>query len=258
YDVIAQGEGGIMSVTGEPDGEPMKVGIAIVDITTGMFACNAILAALRVRDQTGKGQKIDMALLASAVAWLANVGSAYLVTGELPKRYGNAHANLVPYQTFKARDRWMTVGVGNDRQFQILCRILGLEHLATDERFATNPARVANRDELIPILQEAFATRDADDWLEELSAAGIPCGPINTVDRVFAHPQIQHRKMVVEVPHPTIGTLRMAGPPYIFSETPATVRSHPPLLGEHTDLVLRERLGYSDEQIAQLRAEGVV
>lgn len=258
YDVIAQGEGGIMSVTGEPDGEPMKVGIAIVDITTGMFACNAILAALRVRDQTGKGQKIDMALLASAVAWLANVGSAYLVTGELPKRYGNAHANLVPYQTFKARDRWMTVGVGNDRQFQILCRILGLEHLATDERFATNPARVANRDELIPILQEAFATRDADDWLEELSAAGIPCGPINTVDRVFAHPQIQHRGMVVEVPHPTIGTLRMAGPPYIFSETPATVRSHPPLLGEHTDLVLRERLGYSDEQIAQLRAEGVV
>ncbi|MDI3341447.1 MAG: CaiB/BaiF CoA-transferase family protein [Sphaerobacter sp.] len=258
YDVIAQGEGGIMSITGEPDGEPMKVGVAIVDITTGMFACNAILAALRVRDQTGKGQRIDMALLASAVAWLANVGSAYLLTGELPQRYGNAHPNLVPYQTFKARDRWMTVGVGNDRQFQTLCRILGLEHLATDERFATNPARVEHRDTLIPILQEAFATRDADDWLAELSAAGIPCGPINTLDRVFAHPQILHRQMVHEVPHPTIGSVRLAGPPYIFSETPATVRSHPPLLGEHTDEVLRERLGYTEAQIAELRAAGVV
>lgn len=258
YDVIAQGEGGIMSVTGEPDGEPMKVGVAIVDITTGMYAANAILAALHVRHETGRGQHIDMALLASAVAWLANVGSAYLVSGELPKRYGNAHANLVPYQTFKARDRWMTVGAGNDRQFQILCKILGLEHLATDERFATNPARVANRDELIPILQEVFLTRDVDDWLPELAEAGIPCGPINTVDRVFAHPQIQHRGMVAEVPHPLLGTLKLAGPPYRFSETPATVRTHPPLLGEHTDEVLRERLGYSQEQIDALRADGVI
>ncbi len=258
YDFVAQGEGGIMSVTGEPDGEPMKVGVAIVDITTGLFAASAILAALHARERTGRGQRIDAALLPSAVAWLANVGSNYLVSGEIPKRYGNAHPNIVPYQTFRARDRWMTVAVGNDRQFQALCRILGLEHLAADDRFATNPARVANRETLVPLLQEVFETRDADDWLEAMTAAGIPCGPINTVDRVFAHPQILHRGMVVEVPHPTAGTVRLAGPPFILSDTPAEVRGHPPLLGEHTEEVLRERVGLSDDEIARLRSEGVI
>lgn len=258
YDVIAQGESGLMSITGEPDGEPMKLGVAIVDIMTGLFSANAILAALHARETTGRGQRIDSSLLSSGVAALANVASSYLTSGELPVRYGNAHANLVPYQTYKARDRWMIVGAGNDRMFQELCRIIGRPELAEDERFATNPARVANRDALIPILQEAFAARDADDWLADLAAAGIPSGPINTVDRAVAHPQIQHRGMVVEIPHPTIGSLPLVGPPYIFSETPAAVRTHPPLLGEHTDLVLQERLGYTAEQIAELRAEGVV
>ena len=199
-----------------------------------------------------------MALLASAVSWLANVGTCYLASGELPKRYGNAHANLVPYQTFQARDRWITAGVGNDRQFQALCRILGLDDLPADERFATNPQRVANRDALIPRLQEAFLRQDADEWLAQLGAAGIPSGPINTVDRALSHPQVEHRGMVVEVPHPTAGSVRVVGPPFIMSETPADVRSAPPLLGEHTDRVLRERLGMADDEIARLHAEGVV
>lgn len=258
YDVIAQGEGGIMSITGEPDGEPVKLGIAVTDITTGLYSTVAILSALHVRDQTGLGQRIDAALLPTAVGWLANIGSGYLVSGELPKRFGNAHANLVPYQTFKARDRWMIVGVGNNKLFESLCQIIGRPDLAVDPRFDSNPNRVANRDELIPVLEEIFPTRDADDWLAEMAEAGIPSGPINTVDRAINHRQIQHRGMVVEVPHPTIGSLKLIGPPFILSETPAAVRSHPPLLGEHTDEVLRELLGYSDEDIAALHEDGVV
>lgn len=258
YDFVAQGEAGIMSITGAPDGEPMKVGVAIVDITAGLFAGSAILAALYARERTGRGQRIDVSLLSSAVAWLANAGSNYLVSGEAPKRYGNAHPNIVPYQTFKAKDRWLTVAVGNDRQFKALCSVLGLEGLSEDGRFATNPARVAHRDELVARLQEVFEGEEADHWLEEMTQAGIPCGPINTVDRVFSHPQILHRNMLVEVEHPTAGAVKMAGIPYILSETPAAVTAHPPLLGEHTDAVLRDILGLSDGQIAKLRSSGVV
>ncbi|HET7034985.1 MAG TPA: CaiB/BaiF CoA-transferase family protein [Thermomicrobiaceae bacterium] len=258
YDFVAQGEAGIMSITGEAEGEPTKVGVAIVDITTGLFAGNAILAALHARDVSGRGQRIDAALLASAVAWLANVGSNYLISGTVPGRLGNAHPNIVPYQTFRARDRWMTVAVGNDRQFRALAGIVGRPELADDERYATNPQRVANRDTLVPLLQEIFATRDADDWLAAMTAAGIPSGPINTVDRVFAHPQVRHRDMLVEVPHPTAGSVRLAGIPVQLSETPASVRRHPPLLGEQTEEVLHSRLGLSPDEIARLRDEGVI
>ncbi len=258
YDFVAQGEGGIMSVTGEVDGEPMKVGIAVVDITTALFASNAILAALHARESTGRGQRVDAALLPSAVAWLANVGSSYLTSGDLPKRYGNAHATIVPYQTFKGRDKWFIVGVGNDRQFQSLCSLMGHPEIAGDERFATNPRRVANREVLISRLQEIFETEDADVWLNGMTAAGIPCGPINTVEQALEHPQIQHRGMVVDVPHPTAGNVRVVGPPVIMSDTPAEVRSHPPLLGEHTDEILHERLGLSDEAIARLREAGAI
>lgn len=258
YDFVAQGEGGLMSITGEPDGEPMKVGVAIVDLFTGLYAATAILAALHARALTGRGQLIDVALLPATVAMLANVGSNYLISGQVPKRYGNAHPNIVPYQTFRARDGWITVAVGNDRQFRLLCRILGKEELADDPRFATNPQRVAHRDELIPLLQGVFETRDADDWLAAMIEAGIPCGPINTLDRVFSHPQVLHRGMVVELPHPTAGLVRLTGPPFILSETPAAVRSHPPLLGEHTEEILRDRLGLSAEEIARLREEGVI
>ena len=258
YDFVAQGESGLMSITGEVDGEPMKVGVAVVDITTALFASNAILAALHARDRTGRGQRIDTALMPSAVAWLANVGSSYLVSGEMPQRYGNAHATIVPYQTFKARDHWIIVGVGNDRQFQALCALMGRPELASDERFSTNPRRVANRDELIALLAEIFATEDGATWLAGMTDAGIPCGPINTVDQVFDHPQIVHREMVVDVPHPTAGSVRLVGPPVIMSDTPAQVRSHPPLLGEQTDEILRGRIGLSNDEIARLRAEGAI
>ena len=258
YDFVAQGEGGIMSVTGEPDGEPMKVGVAIVDITAGLFAHSGIMAALYVRERTGQGQRVDVSLLSSALAWLANVGSNYLVSGETPRRYGNAHPNIVPYGVFRARDRWITVAVGTDRQFRALCRVLGLGDLGHDERFSTNAARVGHRDDLIPLLRAQLGRRDADEWLERMTAAGVPCGPINTVDRVFAHPQVRHDRQVQEVPHPTAGTVRLVGMPYRLSDMPDTVRTHPPLLGEHTDDVLGDVLRLSVEEIRGLREVGVV
>jgi formyl-CoA transferase len=258
YDFVAQGESGHMSITGAVDGEPMKDGVAVVDITTALFAANAILAALHARERTGRGQRIDAALMPSAVAWLANVGSSYLVSGEMPKRYGNAHATIVPYQTFKARDQWIIVGVGNDRQFLALCTMLGIPEIATDERFVTNPQRVEHRDELIELLAQIFITDDGARWLEGMSAAGIPCGPINTIDQVMTHPQIEHRGMIVDVPHPTAGSVKVVGPPFIMSDTPAQVRSHPPLLGEQTDEILRGRIGLSPDEIARLRDEGAI
>jgi formyl-CoA transferase len=182
-------------------------------LTTAINAAAAINAALFARTSTGKGQHIDSSLYTSAIAWLANVGSSYLTTGELPERLGNAHPSIVPYQTFKARDLWIIIGAGNNRQFEALCAILGKPDLASDPRFQDNPSRVANRDQLIPILQSVLETRDADDWLAEISAAGIPCGPINTLDRVFDHPQTIHRNMVVEIDHPTAGKVKLAGIP---------------------------------------------
>ncbi len=258
YDFIAQGEAGIMAITGEPDGEPMKVGVAIVDITTGLFAAIGVLAALQARQATGTGQRVDASLFTSAVAWLANVGQNYLVSGKPAKRYGNAHANIVPYQTFRARDQYMTLGVGNDRQFQALCAILGRPELGSDERYATNAARVANREELVAILQERLLTKDADEWIAACDAANIPSGKINTIEQVFTHPQTMARDMLVEIEHPTAGLLKLAGIPFAMSETPAKVRLAPPTLGQHTDEVLRERLGYDHDTIEQLRRDGIV
>jgi len=258
YDFAVQGESGIMAITGEPDGDPMKVGVAIVDITTGLFAVVSILAAMRARDITGVGQRIDASLMMSAVAWLANVGQSHLVSGQPAKRYGNAHANIVPYQAFRARDQYMTITVGNDKQFQALCEIIGQPELATDLRYATNPARVANRDELIPILEAVFLTRDADAWLDACYKAGIPSGRINTVEQVFEHPQVLARRMLVDIPHPTAEVLKMAGIPYELSDTPGSIRLAPPLLGQHTEEILSERLGRTAEQIQDLRKEGVI
>ncbi len=257
YDFIAQAEGGIMSVTGEPDGPPMKVGVAIADITTGMFAAAAILAALRHRDRTGHGQRVEVSLLESVVGWLANVASNYLVSGEVPRRYGNAHPNVVPYQAFATADGWVAVGVGNDAQFRRFCDVIGRPDLADDPRFKTNSDRVVNRDALIPILGEIFKTRTTAEWIEALVAADLPCGPINTIDKVFEHPQVLHRQMLAEVNHPTAGRIKLVGIPYKFTGTPLSIRRHPPTLGEHTEEVLRE-LGYTEADIAALRAEGAI
>lgn len=258
YDFIAQGEAGIMAITGEPDGEPMKVGVAIVDVTAGLFATVGVLSALHARETSGVGQRVDASLFTSAIAWLVNVGQNHLVSGKPAKRYGNAHANIVPYQTFRARDQYMTLGVGNNRQFQALCAILGRPELAQDERYATNSARVANREEIVGILQSVLETEDADHWISACDKANIPSGKINTIEQVFEHPQTLARDMLVEVEHPTAGMLKMAGIPFAMSETPPKVRLAPPLLGQHTDEVLRERLGYDQTTIDQLRTDGII
>jgi crotonobetainyl-CoA:carnitine CoA-transferase CaiB-like acyl-CoA transferase len=238
YDFVAQAESGLMAVTGEPEGEPQRVGSPIGDQATGMYACIAILAALRVRDRTGKGQYIDISLLESAVSLLSNVASNYLISGEEAKRYGNGHPNIVPYQAFRTRDGYIVVSCGNDRLYQTFCHLVGRDDLATDPRFATNPQRVRNRAELIPQLQEVFLTRDSAEWLEALGSVGIPCGPINKVSQVFNDPQIQARGFVWECQHPTAGTIKLSGSPMRLSETPARLYKAPPLLGEDNDRYL--------------------
>lgn len=258
YDFVIQAQGGVMSITGPVDGEPYKVGVAIADITAGLFACNAILAALYARQTTGKGQRVDISLLDSQVAWLANVASNYLVSGKRPGRYGNAHPNIVPYQTFKARDGYFALGVGNDNQWSNLCEKLGRQEWAEDERFATNAARVENRDDLIESLAELFTQRDIADWLSELETIGIPSAPINTIDRVFEDPQVQARKMRIEVPHPTAGSVSLVGSPLKIPTAPPQVRLPPPLLGQHTGEILQEVLGYDQETVQSLRTSNVI
>ena len=240
YDYVIQGAGGIMSVTGEPDGPPTKVGVAIVDLTAGMFALSAILAALRVRDQTGLGQRIDMSLLDSHLAWLANVGSSYLVSGETPARYGNGHPNIVPYETFRAADGWLVLAVGNDRQWRRFCEAVGRAEWLEDVRWTTNSERVRNRKPLVAILQELFLERTVGEWLAILQEYEVPAGPVNSVADALDSPLTQAREMVQEVEHPLIGPLRMVGSPLHLEGTPPAIRRHPPMLGEHTDEVLRE------------------
>ncbi|RJP17934.1 MAG: CoA transferase [Deltaproteobacteria bacterium] len=243
YDFIIQAMSGLMSITGESGGEPMKLGVATVDLTTGLYAAVAILAALRERDRSGLGQRIDLSLMDSAISWLANVGSNYLVSGEVGGRYGNAHANIVPYQVFRAKDRRIAVGIGNDGQWRKFCEIAGARELASDPRFATNPGRVKNRGELIPLLEKIFPGRDSSFWIENLWREGIPAGPIHCVDAVFADPHAAAREMIVEMDHPAAGKVRLIGSPMKFSGTPVEYRLPPPLLGEHTAAVLKERIG---------------
>ncbi len=257
YDFIIQGRGGVMSITGEPDGEPMKVGVAITDVTAGLYAANAIQAALLARFRTGQGQAIDIALLDTQVTWLANVASNYLVSGNRPGRFGNAHPTIVPYQSFRSQDGFFCLAVGNDGQWRKLCQLLGTEW-ADDERFATNPARVENRAVIIPLLQAVFLTHETVLWLQALRGAGIPCGPLQTIDQVFDDPQVVARDMVWTAPHPTAGEVRLAASPLNLSETPVTYRLPPPLLGEHTEEILIDLLGYSLEEVEQLQAEGAV
>ncbi len=261
YDFMIQGLGGLMSVTGErddlPGGGPQKVGVAVADLFTGMYAANAIVAALLHRERTGQGQHIDLALLDVQVAMLANLGSAYLASGRVPGRMGNAHQAIVPYQVFRAADAFLIVAVGNDGQFARFCEIAGVPELAADPRFAKNPGRVAHREALVALLAERIATRPAAGWLADLEAGGVPCGPINDLAQVFADPQVRHRGMVASLAHPLAGEVRTVANPVRFSATPARSELPPPLLGEHTAEVLGSLCGITGEELGSLRARGV-
>lgn len=263
YDFIVQGIGGFMSITGErdglPGGGPQKAGVAIADLMTGMYATIAIMAALTHRDRTGVGQYIDMALLDTQVAMLANMNTNYLASDEAPVRWGNAHPNIVPYQTFQTGDDgWIIVAVGNDGQFRKFVEAGGEPELADDERFATNPSRVRHREILVPLLSQMVRKFGKDAWIDKLEAAGVPCGPINTLPEVFSHPQVKARGMQVELPHASGGIAKVVASPMKMSETPPLARTAPPTLGQHSDDILRERLGFDEVKIARLRSEGVV
>jgi crotonobetainyl-CoA:carnitine CoA-transferase CaiB-like acyl-CoA transferase len=259
YDLIAQAEAGTMSLTGEPDGEPMRYPIAIADVTTGFNATVGILAALLARERTGSGQFLEVSLFDSQVAWLANVGSGYLNTGRQPRRWGNQHPNIVPYQAFRASDgRHFVVTVGTEALWERFCRVLGIETtLARDPRFATNADRVAHREELIPQIEKIFATRPAAHWIEQLRGADIPAGLVQSVEEAIADPQTRARQLVVELEHSRVGRARSIANPARLSATPPTYRMAPPALGEHTRQVLGE-LGLSPEEIEAAIADGSV
>ena len=261
YDYAVQGIGGLMSITGERDdlgGGPQKVGVAVADLFTGMYASSAILAAVIHRDRTGEGQYIDMALLDTQVAMLANISSNYLCSGVSPHRWGNAHPNVVPYQTFQTSDSWIIVAVGNDSQFRNFVKAGNREALADDPRFATNPARIEYRAALIPLLVEMVKEKTKAQWITLLEAAGVPCGPINNLQEVFENEQVIARGIEMHVPHPTAGTMKLVASPMRLSKTPVEVRMPPPLLGQHTDEVLRNELGMSASQINELHQRGIV
>jgi formyl-CoA transferase len=257
YDFMIQAMGGIMSITGEPEGEPMKVGVAAADLFAGQNAVISILSALQARTITGEGQYIDIALFDSQLGWLANVASNFLISGKNPKRYGNAHANIVPYQSFQASDGWFVVAVGNDKQFEALCRVVELPELSSNTKFAMNSARVENREGLISILKPIFIKKTVDEWLS-LIGEQFPCGPINTFDQVFSMPHVREREMLVEMEHPTIGALPLVGSPLKMGGTPVEYRLPPPLMGEHTRDILKDILGFSDEKVAALTENGCI
>ena len=258
YDFTLQALSGLMSVTGRSDGESTKVGVALVDVITGLFATTAILAAIQARTVTGAGQDVDVSLLEASLASLVNVASGYLVSGKRPARYGNAHASIVPYQTFSAKDRTFALAVGNDRQFAELCSCLGHSEWATDARFATNPSRVANRQILIDRLSAVFAERTADDWVATLRSAGLPCAPVNHVDEAFGHEQVRALDPIQETEHPAAGLIRLVRSPLHLSDTPPTIRRPPPTLGQHTDEVFRQLLDLNAEDLHALRQRGVI
>ncbi|KOR78778.1 CaiB/BaiF CoA transferase family protein [Peribacillus frigoritolerans] len=257
YDFLAQAMSGFMSVNGTSNGEPVKAGVAMADLYAGLYAIISILAALEARNQTGRGQHCDISLMDSMVASLLNIGTGFLNTGNLPKRYGNQHPTLVPYQNFQTKDKEIIIAVGNDRQFQRLCSLINTEELPQDERFATANARIIYREELIPILQEVILTKTADEWLTLFKENNIPCGPINTLDRVFTDEQVLERQMIQEVEHPTVGIVKLLGSPIKLSDTPVTIERHPPLHGEHTEEVLLE-LGYDKQEIESFMEDKVI
>ena len=262
YDFIIQGMGGFMSVTGEAEdfegASPQKSGVAIADIFTGMYASTAILAAIVHRDHSGEGQYIDMSLLDTQIAVMANVSSAYLTSGEIPKRWGNASAIIVPYQTFPTSDGWMIVGAGNDGQYRHFVTVGGEAHLADNPLYFTNPLRVQHRKELIPLLEQMTRKKTKGAWIALLEKANVPCGPINNFKEVFENEQVIARNVQIEVPHPTAGNMKLVASPMKLSKTPTEVRMAPPTLGQHTNEVLHDRLNFNSETIEELRRKGII
>jgi crotonobetainyl-CoA:carnitine CoA-transferase CaiB-like acyl-CoA transferase len=262
YDAMIQGIGGLMSLTGLPDGEPgagpQKVGVAVADLMCGMYAVSAILAALYERDRSGRGQYIDLSLLDTQVAWLANQNLNYLVSGQPPRRQGTAHPNIVPYQAFASADGHLMLAVGNDAQFTRFCAAAGAPELAQDDRYATNQGRVAHRAELVPRVAALLRRRTTREWLEALDAAQVPCGPINDLAEVFAEPQVRHRRLRMELPHPTAGKAPGVANPVRFSRSAIEYERAPPTLGADTAAVLRERLGLDAAVLADLAARGII
>jgi formyl-CoA transferase len=262
YDFIFQGMGGLMSITGERDGQPgagpQKVGIAITDVLTGMYASVAILAAITHRERTGQGQYIDAALLDTIVAFNANQIASYFTAGKIPQRYGNAHAQVVPYEVFPTADGHIILAVGNDSQFASFCQAAGCAELAEETRFKTNSARIVHRAELIPLIAEIMRSRTKREWIEALEAASVPCGPINNMKEVFEDPQVQHRQLRVDMPHPTGGTASVVRSPIRLSETPVEYRHAPPMLGQHNEEILMGLLGKSDAELQRLKAAGIL
>ena len=257
YDQVMQGYGGIMGLTGEPDGRPLKVGVSITDLTTGMFAVIGIMTALYHRQQSGRGQYIDAAMLDGQVSWLTYQAQRYWASGKIPARSGAGHGLIVPYQAIETSDGFINIAVGNEHLWQSFVKVMGLDHLRDDARFATNPDRVDNRAGLLAIIEPIFKAQPSGYWIELFDKAGIPCGPIYTVDQVVTDPQVLARDMVTQVTHPAYGTINMLGFPIKFSETPACSPSAPPTMGEHTEEVLKS-LGIADAEIQLLRDKKVI
>ena len=258
YDFILQAESGLMSICGEPGGTPTKYGVAIVDVVTGLYACNSILAALAARHRTGRGEHVEVCLYDSGIAMLINVASNYLMCGREGRRFGNGHPSIVPYTTYPTADGMMAVAVGNDGQFARFAETVGHAEWAKDERFSKNPARVANRESLDDLIAQALKKGRTADWIAKLRGVGVPCGPINTVAEALTDPHTLARELVRTVQHPTAGEIRMVGIPFRMNGTPASIRCAPPLLGQHTEEVLGGELGIPAARIAQLRAEKII
>ena len=258
YDLIVQATGGFMSITGPENGDPSRAGVAIADISTGMFAANAILAALYSREQTGEGQRIDMSLLDSQVALLSYAATNYFVSGSITNRLGNAHPNIVPYQSFKARDMHFVLAVGNDKQWEIFCKSINKPEWIDDEKYSTNALRVNNRKQLIDQLSKLFATQNAGYWLEIFDKVGLPSGPINELDKVFENEQIKSREMQIELPHSIDNKVTLLNSPIKIPTSPTKTHKAPPTLGEHTEEILMEKIGLDQDTVARLRDEGIL
>ena len=258
-DIVVAAEAGLIGITGQQNGPPAKVGVAITDVLTGLYTQGAIANALFYREKTGKGQRIDLSLFQSQISALINMASSYLISGSVPQRWGLSHATIVPYQGFKTADEeYIMVSVTSEKMWENFCRVIGKPELASDPKFDSNEKRVNHRENLVPMLEELFITQTSDYWIKELRAVKIACGRVNTMDRVFDHPQIEPLNIVAEVDHPTAGKIKLVGIPVEYSETPGSIRLPPPLLGQHTDEILSELMGYSNQEIEAFRKEGTV